>query len=276
MDDTIRGYRVPRDKGVDWSEYPPDDRGEFAALPDGRTQAEEQDTALRTRIGELQERLYAESKQALLIILQGMDAGGKDGTIKHVMSHVNPQGCAITSFKAPTHQEQAHDFLWRIHNALPPRGFIGIFNRSHYEDVLVTRVHGELDDETARLRFRQINDFERALSENGVTILKFFLHISPAEQKRRLEARLRDPEKNWKFNAQDLAERKFWRDYQKMYAQAIEHTNTRWARWWIIPGDAKWYRNFVVATVIAHALKKMDPQFPPPPPGVDLEHIVID
>ena len=276
MDDSIRKYRVPKNEPVRLSDYRTDDTGEFASLPDGREQAERMSEEFQQKIERLQERLYAESKQALLIILQGMDAGGKDGTIKHVMSSVNPQGCSVVSFKAPTPLERAHDFLWRIHNAVPQRGMIGIFNRSHYEDVLVTRVHGDIDEDEAKRRFRQINDFEQGLTENGVTILKFFLHISREEQKKRLEARLDDPQKIWKFNPQDLAERKHWREYRRMYEDAIAHTNSPYARWWIVPGDAKWYRNYLIAAIIAHTLKKMDPQFPPPPEGLDPARIVIE
>jgi PPK2 family polyphosphate:nucleotide phosphotransferase len=275
MDEMIRRYHVPRGK-VKLSDYATDETGEFPRTTEGRDLVAKQGSALTEKIAELQERLYAEAKQSLLIILQGMDAGGKDGTIKHVMSNVNPQGCSVTSFKVPTPLERAHDFLWRVHKAVPAHGFIGIFNRSHYEDVLVTRVHGLLDDDLAKLRFRQINDFERMLTENGVTILKFFLHMSRGEQKKRLEARLHDPHKNWKFNPDDLAERKYWRDYVRMYEDAVEHTNKDWARWWIVPSDVKWYRNYVVAMIVAHALKKMDPQFPPPPAGLDLSKIVIE
>jgi len=272
----LRRYRVPLQGKVSLSDYATDDIGNFERTVEGRTQAAKLGEDLKETIAGLQERLYAESKQTLLLILQGMDAGGKDGTIKHVMSNVNPQGCVVTSFKVPTPLEQAHDFLWRIHAAVPPHGFIGIFNRSHYEDVLVTRVHGLVDDDLAKRRFRQINDFERMLSENGVTILKLFLHISRAEQKQRLEARLRDPRKNWKFNPGDLAERKLWREYMRMYEDALQHTNKDGARWWIVPSDVKWYRNYLVAMIVAHALKKMDPQFPPPPAGVDFSKIVIE
>jgi PPK2 family polyphosphate:nucleotide phosphotransferase len=276
VDTELRTYRVPLDGKVSLSEYATDDTGEFGRTAKGREKAEQQGAELKEKIADLQERLYAEAKQTLLIVLQGMDAGGKDGTIKHVMSSVNPQGCDVTSFKVPSSLEQAHDFLWRVHNAVPPHGFIGIFNRSHYEDVLVTRVHGLVDDDLAKRRFRQINDFERMLSENGVTLVKLFLHISRDEQKRRLEARLHDAKKNWKFNPGDLAERKLWKEYMRMYEDALEHTNKDGARWWIVPSDVKWYRNYVVAMIVARALKKMDPQFPPPPAGVDLSSIVIE
>ena len=228
------------------------------------------------RIGEMQELLYANARNSLVILFQGMDASGKDGAVKRLLEFVNPAGVETTNFKAPSAEERAHDFLWRVHLAVPAHGFIGIFNRSHYEDVLVTRVHGLVDDDLAKLRFRQINDFERMLTENGVTILKLFLHMSRGEQKKRLEARLHDPHKNWKFNPDDLAERKYWRDYVRMYEDALEHTNTDWARWWIVPSDVKWYRNYMVAMIVAHALKKMDPQFPPPPKGLDLSKIVIE
>jgi PPK2 family polyphosphate:nucleotide phosphotransferase len=226
-----------------------------------------------TRMAELQELLYAEGKHALLIILQAMDAGGKDGTIKNVMSGVNPQGCRVTSFKAPTTEELSHDFLWRIHRHVPPRGYIGIFNRSHYEDVLVVRVHNLVPESAWRARYEHINHFEKLLAESDVTILKFFLHISKEEQKQRLEKRLQDKSKNWKFNPDDLKERARWDEYMAVYEDAINNCNTPWAPWHIVPANKKWYRNLVVAQRIVEAMENLDMKFPPAPEGI--EEVVI-
>jgi PPK2 family polyphosphate:nucleotide phosphotransferase len=223
----------------------------------------------------LQERLYAERKRGLLIVLQAVDAGGKDGAIRHVMKGINPQGCRITSFKVPTPEELAHDFLWRVHQHVPARGFIGVFNRSHYEDVLVTRVHELIADSEVQNRFEEINDFERMLVGNGTTILKFYLAISKDEQRRRLQARLDDPRKHWKFSPSDLAERRFWDRYLKAYAEAISATSTKHAPWFVIPANHEWYRNYLVAKIIVATLKKMDPQYPPPPEGIDFRKVKI-
>ncbi|MCG3147066.1 MAG: Polyphosphate:AMP/ADP phosphotransferase [Verrucomicrobiae bacterium] len=225
------------------------------------------------RLAELQSRLYAEGQRALLIILQGMDASGKDGTIAHVMSGVNPQSCRVTSFKAPTTEELAHDFLWRIHKAVPARGEIGIFNRSHYEDVLIARVRKLVPKKVWAQRYAQINAFEALLAANGVQILKFFLHISKDEQRDRLQSRLDDPLKNWKFNPGDLAERKLWKDYQRAYADAVHKCNTKHAPWFVVPANKKWFRNLAVAAIIVETLEKLDPQFPKP--VADLSKIVV-
>jgi PPK2 family polyphosphate:nucleotide phosphotransferase len=193
-----------------------------------------------------------------------MDAGGKDGTIKHVMGGVNPQGCQVTSFKQPTARELAHDYLWRIHMAVPSRGYIGIYNRSHYEDVLVVRVHNLVPEEVWSTRYEQINHFEKLLAETGTTILKFFLYISKEEQKERFEARLTDPTKNWKFSAGDVKERRYWDDYMLAYEEALSRCNTPWAPWYIIPANRKWYRNLVVSQTIVETLEKLDMHYPPP------------
>jgi PPK2 family polyphosphate:nucleotide phosphotransferase len=214
------------------------------------------------RLETLHELLYAEGKHALLIVLQGMDAAGKDGTIKHVMSGVNPQGCAVTPFKQPTKLELAHDFLWRVHAAVPARGYIGIFNRSHYEDVLITRVHNLTPKNVWETRYRQINQFEEMLSDNGVQILKFFLHISKDEQERRFEERLHDPDKNWKASPADFAERRYWADYQKAYEDAIAKCSTKRVPWYIIPADHKWFRDFAVSEVIVQTLESLRMKFP--------------
>jgi PPK2 family polyphosphate:nucleotide phosphotransferase len=227
---------------------------------------------LRQKLNALQERLYSEGSRALLVVLQGIDTSGKDGTIRHVMSGVNPQGCVVTSFKTPTALEKAHDFLWRIHAACPPRGYIGIFNRSHYEDVLITRVHGWITDKEARRRVREIRDFEKTLTSSGTRILKFFLHISRAEQEARLLARLDDPAKRWKFSAQDIKERGYWNAYRKAFEEAISTTSTEEAPWFVVPADHHWYRNLVVADCLVHALEDMDPR-PPKIRGVDWKKV---
>ncbi len=216
------------------------------------------------RLTKLQHRLYADNRYALLIVLQGMDAAGKDGTIRHVMSGVNPQGCTVTSFKTPTPEELDHDFLWRIHRAIPRHGEIGIFNRSHYEDVLIARVHRLVPRGVWKERYELINDFERMLTESGVVILKFFLHISPGEQKKRLEERLKDPARNWKFSPADLKERRLWPEYMKAYEDVLTRCNTRWAPWFVIPSDHKWFRNLAVSQAIVEALQKLDLRFPKP------------
>ena len=218
---------------------------------------------------ELQELLYAESKRSVLVVLQAMDAGGKDGAIEHVFTGVNPQGCSVTSFKVPTHTEAAHDFLWRHHDAAPRKGMIAIHNRSHYEAVLVERVHELVPERVWRSRYDRINDFERQLADNDTVILKFFLHISKAEQKRRLQKRLADPHKNWKFNPADLKERERWDDYQAAYEEALTKCSTDHAPWYVVPADNKWFRNWVISDLIVRALAREKMKYPPPPPGLD-------
>jgi PPK2 family polyphosphate:nucleotide phosphotransferase len=227
----------------------------------------------RRRIQGLQARLYAENERGLLIVLQAMDTGGKDGTIKHVFSGVNPQGCRVSSFKKPSAEESNHDFLWRYHKSAPARGRIGIFNRSHYEDVLVVRVKGLVPEEVWRERYRQINDFERNLSNDGVSVLKFYLHISRDEQKRRLQSRLDNPDKRWKFSSADIKERAFWDDYQAAFEDALTNCSTQHAPWYVVPANKKWYRNLVVARTIADTLAALDPHFPPAEEGLDLVEI---
>jgi len=220
-------------------------------------------------IAELAYRLYAENRRAVLVILQGIDASGKDGTIRVVMSSVNPQSCQVTSFKTPSSEELDHDFLWRIHRAVPPHGNIGIFNRSQYEDVLIVRVRNLVPEKEWRTRYDRINEFEQLLVDGGMTILKFFLHISKDEQRQRLQERLDDRGKNWKFRLGDLEERKLWDEYQAAYDDVLTKCNTKHAPWHIVPADRKWYRNLVVSQTIRETLEKMDPQFPPPEPGLD-------
>lgn len=219
-------------------------------------------------------RLYAENRRSLLLVLQGMDTAGKDGTVRHVMQGFNPQSCQVTSFKQPGVEDLAHDFLWRIAKATPRKGFIGIFNRSHYEDVLVVRVHNLTPKEEWQTRYERINQFEKILSDGGITIVKIFLHISKDEQKRRLQSRLSDPKKRWKFSKADIAERRFWDDYQEAYEAALTRCNTKYAPWYIIPANHKWYRNLVISRILRKTLEKMDPQYPPAEKGLD--EIVVE
>ena len=214
------------------------------------------------RIADRQRLFYADGRFALLIVLQGRDAAGKDGTIRKVFTGVNPQGVVVTSFKVPSDEELHHDFLWRVHHRVPPRGMFGIFNRSHYEDVVVTRVKGIVPKAVWEPRFGQINDFEKMLAANGVRILKFFLHISRAEQKERLEKRLSNSEKNWKFNPGDLAERRRWTAYTAAYRDAIRRCSTSWAPWYVVPADDKKVRNYLIARTIADTLDSLDLRWP--------------
>lgn len=221
-----------------------------------------------SRISELQRVFYADARHALLIVLQGRDAAGKDGTIRKVFSAVNPQGCVVASFKAPTDIEARHDFLWRIHAQVPPRGMIGIFNRSQYEDIIVPRVHKLLKKKEWSARYDQINDFEQMLAANGVVILKFMLHISRAEQKQRLEERLADPSKNWKFRVGDLDDRRQWPEFTKAYRGILANTSTEWAPWYIVPADNKHIRNWLIARTIADTLEDLKLRYPPGDPEI--------
>jgi PPK2 family polyphosphate:nucleotide phosphotransferase len=221
---------------------------------------------LRERMALLQQLLWADGHWAVLCVFQAMDAGGKDGVIRHVFSGLNPAGCRVTSFKAPTAEELRHDFLWRIHRELPPHGSIGIFNRSHYEDVLIVRVHDLVPPETWKPRYERINEFERQVSASRTLVLKFFLHVSKKEQEQRLLQRLLDPKKNWKFLAGDLAERERWGDYRKAYEDALTRCSTAWAPWYAIPADRKWYRDLAVARILCHALEALPLAWPKPTP----------
>lgn len=224
------------------------------------------------KIAALQERLFAQNRHGLLIVLQAMDAAGKDGTIKHVMSGLNPQGTQVVSFKAPSSEELDHDYLWRISKALPRRGEIGIFNRSHYEDVIVARVHdlvsgSQLPQELVtpdiwEKRYRQIRDFEKYLGENGIKVVKIFLHVSKEEQRKRLLDRINQPDKNWKFNSGDINERRYWDQYQEAYELLLNHTSTPEAPWYVVPADRKWFARYLVSEIVLDALRQLDPQFP--------------
>jgi PPK2 family polyphosphate:nucleotide phosphotransferase len=216
------------------------------------------------RINQLQDALYAEGKRSLLIVLQGMDTSGKDGTIRDVFNATGPLGVHVTAFRQPGAEELSHDYLWRVHRACPARGTIGIFNRSHYEDVLVVKVRHLAPPAEIELRYDQINAFERMLFENGTTILKFMLHISRDEQRSRLQARLDDPTKRWKFNPGDLEDRGLWDDFHRAYEVALARSSTEWAPWYVVPADRKWVRSAAVAEVVLHTLTTMDPQYPVP------------
>jgi PPK2 family polyphosphate:nucleotide phosphotransferase len=218
----------------------------------------------RERLSHLQEVFYASQQRSLLIVLQGMDTAGKDGTIRHIFSGINPQGCDVSAFKVPTPLEARHDFLWRAHAAVPPRGMIGIFNRSHYEDVLSPVVHGVISKKLARARFDDINGFESMLADNGVVILKFFLHISHDEQTRRIEARIADPHKHWKLSPADFAERKFWPQYQDAYNNLLSATSRKHAPWFVIPANTKWQRDLAISEILLEAMQHLKLKFPTP------------
>ena len=256
-------------KPVSLADYDPNFTGGYADKDAARDQLK----ANRDRLRELQEVLYAEHQRALLIILQAMDAGGKDSTIRHVMQGVNPQGVRVTSFKVPTAEELAHDFLWRIHQHTPDKGMIGIFNRSHYEDVLVVRVENLVPQAVWEARYEHINAFERLLDDNGVVIRKFFLHISRDEQKERFQDRLDRPDKHWKFSRGDLGVRAKWDQYMTVYEDALTRCHTEHAPWHIVPANKKWYRNLVISNVLVETLTTMDLQYPKAEP--DLDKIVI-
>lgn len=240
--------------------------GKAAAKPlSGADKAadKEQIQRLAQQIGEQQAMLYASQSKKILIVLQGMDTSGKDGTINGVFGSVNPVGIGVVSYKAPSTLESQHDYLWRIHQQVPKQGELVVFNRSHYEDVLITRVHGWIGAAECKRRYAQINDFERMLSETGTVILKFFLHISRDEQRARLQERVDDPSKHWKFDAQDLKEREYWDDYQKAYAQAIAATDADHAPWYVIPADSKTHRNLAIANIVLETLQDMKLTYPP-------------
>jgi len=255
----MQRYRVEPGTHIDLTQIDPADRSAFEGdKKAGRREARR----LNARLEELQELLYAEGAHRLLVVLQAIDTGGKDGTIRHVFDGTNPQGVKVASFKQPTHEELAHDYLWRVHPHTPGNGEIAIFNRSHYEDVLVVRVHELVPEEMWSRRYDQINEFERMLTEEGTTIRKFFLHISKEEQRERLQARLDDPTKHWKFARSDLAERELWDSYQHAYEAALSETSTSWAPWYIVPSDHKWYRNLVISSVLVNTLEELQMEYP--------------
>lgn len=252
-------YRVRPGGPIKLSEWDPNEK---SAFPGDKSEGRERLFELNERLEHLQELLYAEHKHKVLIVLQAMDSGGKDGIIRHVFEGVNPQGVRVESFKKPTPEELDHDYLWRVHHQVPGKGEIVIFNRSHYEDVLVVRVHKLVPRKILLKRFDHIAEFERMLIDEGATILKFFLHIDPNEQKERFQARLDEPDKRWKFNPRDLEERALWASYEEAYEEAIEKTSTQWAPWYIIPSNRKWYRNLVVGSLIVETLEGLDMKYP--------------
>jgi len=269
--DLVHPFRVRDGKGFRLKDFGPGDTLGFKG--EDKKHAQEHLQKGVARLAELQDKLYAQDRWAVLLIFQAMDAAGKDGTIKHVMSGVNPQGCEVSAFKAPSAEELDHDFLWRAMKRIPERGRIGIFNRSYYEEVLVVRVHPELlakqklppslmDKHIWRRRFEEINTFERYLTNNGIVVLKFFLNVSHAEQKKRFLARLDDPSKNWKFSATDAVERKRWDDYMEAYEDMIQNTAAKHAPWYVVPADNKWFTRMVVAEAITEVLDGLDLKYP--------------
>jgi PPK2 family polyphosphate:nucleotide phosphotransferase len=253
-------FRIKTGERVKLSQRDPADR---SAFPD-RDKAEKQSQKDVIVINDLQDKLYAEGRRALLVVLQGIDTAGKDGTIRHVFNETGPIGVTVAPFRQPSQEELAHDFLWRVHAACPRRGTIGIFNRSHYESVLVERVHKLAPAEAIEQRYEQINAFEKLLSESGTTILKFMLHISKKEQKERLQARLDEKKHRWKFNPGDLEDRKLWNKFQESYELMLTRCSTDWAPWHVIPGDHKWARNAAIASIVRETLEGMDPKYPKP------------
>jgi PPK2 family polyphosphate:nucleotide phosphotransferase len=258
-------YLVKPGKKFNLSKSDPDDTGKF----DDREEAKEASEKNLAQLDELQQVLYAQAKHAVLVVFQAMDAGGKDGAIDYMFSGVNPQGCSVSSFKGPSHLELAHDYLWRYHQAVPAKGMIGIFNRSHYEAVLIERVKGIAPKKVWSKRYDHINAFEQMLADEDVTIIKFYLNISRDEQKERLESRLKDPHKNWKFNPSDLEERKRWDDYMEAFDDALERCSTEHAPWYVIPANKKWFRNWAIGDIIVRTLKELPLEYPKAIEGIE-------
>ncbi len=271
MPDPFKRYRLADDHKLDLSTFAPDDQV-LDAGDDAAMDAAQQ--ALQYEIGELQNRLYAEGRRSLLVVLQGLDTSGKDGATIATFARTHPQGLVVSAFKAPSSEESGHDFLWRVHARVPGKGMIAVFNRSHYEAVIAERVLGLADMAECRRRYAQIVDFERMLTGHGTTIVKCFLHISPDEQKKRLQSRIDVAKKHWKFNPNDLVERSRWGANLAAYTDALRHTATKAAPWWVVPSDSKDHRNLMVATLVRDALAKMDPEYPPLAPAY--QHIVVD
>jgi PPK2 family polyphosphate:nucleotide phosphotransferase len=263
-------YRVEPDENVSLADHDPAATDSY----DDADAAGEELAGLVEHIADLQARLYAEEERALLVVLQGIDAAGKDSTVAHVFRGTNPQGVRVLTFKEPSNEEAGHDFLWRYHQHTPANGMIHVFNRSHYEDVLVVRVKGLVEEERWRSRYDSINDFERMLAREGTTIVKFFLHISKDAQLERFRERLEREDKHYKFSSNDVRERRRWDDYQQAYQDMLRHTSSDWAPWYVIPSDHKWYRNLVVARTVAGVLEGMDPRWPEP--EEDLEAFAAD
>ncbi|MBN2163060.1 MAG: polyphosphate kinase 2 family protein [Pontiellaceae bacterium] len=262
-----KAYQVEPGTQVRLDKIDPADTGGFESKKAALKKLEQ----AKRKLTELQYQLYSENKQSLLIVLQAMDAGGKDGTINHVMAPMNPQGCRVQSFKVPSSEERAHDFLWRIHKAAPKNGEVVIFNRSHYEDVLIARVHDLVPKQIWSKRYEYINDFEKLLATNNTRIVKFFLHISKDEQFARFGDRLAEPEKHWKISDSDYSERQHWDDYQKAFEDALSKCSTKQAPWYVIPANHKWFRNLAISQILVETMKSMNPKIPEP--TVDIEEI---
>ena len=256
----LERYWVRPGTKVDFSKFESGEKSLFKGA--GKAEFDPQFRILQDQLQELQKMLYAQNKHRVLVVMQAMDTGGKDGCIKHVFSHIDPQGIHVRSFKKPSEEELSYDFLWRVHSKVPHRGQLVIFNRSHYEDIIAVRVKKLFPDEVWKRRQRHVVEFERMLAEEGTTIVKIFLHISKEEQKRRLETRLEDPVKHWKFNPDDLADRARWEEFMTAYEELIGKTSTEFAPWFIVPADRKWYRNLCVARIMLDTLKKLDMQLP--------------
>jgi PPK2 family polyphosphate:nucleotide phosphotransferase len=254
-------YLVRPGKKLDLQDFDPDDT---SLVPGGKTEGKPQNAAIQKRLANLQELLYAGHEWKLLIVLQGMDTSGKDGTIRHVMAGFNPVGTRVKSFKNPSPEELDHDYLWRVHPHTPAKGEVAVFNRSYYEDVLIVRVHNLVPQRTWQKRYDHIKAFEQMLHDEGTLILKFFLHISKQEQRARLQARIEDPTKRWKFQHTDVEERKLWKDYREAYEDALSRTSTEWAPWYVVPANQKWYRNYVVGLTIAETLESLHMKYPEP------------
>src|SRR5215208_4343648 len=263
-------YLVEPGRKVNLSKWDPNDTGTFQG---GKEAGVAEAAGLNKKLEKLQELLYAEHRRKVLVVLQAMDTGGKDGAIRHVFEGVNPQGTRVANFKQPSQEELDHDYLWRVHKQVPARGELVIFNRSHYEEVLIVRVHHLVPEEVWKPRYDQINNFEKTLTENGTTILKFYLHIDKDEQKKRLQARLDDPNKHWKFRKGDLEERKLWTDYMQAYEDVLNKTSTDVAPWFIVPANHKWYRDFVISSILIERLEGLKMKFPEP--EEDLSGVVV-
>jgi PPK2 family polyphosphate:nucleotide phosphotransferase len=263
--DVMAGLQVPPGEPAGLARRDTADRLGFADKQAGRQAL----AATLDELDGLHNRLWAEAQRSVLLVLQGMDTAGKDGVIRKVLTGLNPQGCSVVSFRKPTDLELERDYLWRVHAACPSRGRLGVFNRSHYEDVVTARVLGIIDEAQCTRRYRHLRDFEQMLIDEGTTVVKVFLHISADEQRARLQSRIDDPTKRWKFKPEDLDTRKQWDVYQAVYEGAITETSTDHAPWWIVPGDRKWVRDIAVASLLLDTFRRLDPQYPPPDPGLD-------
>jgi PPK2 family polyphosphate:nucleotide phosphotransferase len=270
LDGLLDGLRVVPGQRADLDRRNPASRLGLQDKSDGRARSDE----LAEVLDDLHNRLWAEARRSVVLVLQGMDASGKDGTIRRVLTGLNPQGCSVVNFKEPTTLDLAHDYLWRIHANTPARGILGVWNRSHYEDVVTARILGIVDERQCRKRYRQIRNFERMLGEEGISVVKVFLHVSKDEQRARLQARIDDPAKHWKFRRSDLDTRARWDEYQASYEEAVSATSTSWSPWYVVPADHKWVRDVAVATLLVDVLTRLDPRIPEPEAGLD--GLVVD